>query len=272
MSVILLIIEIILWILISIIGMIITLTTIILISPIKYEVYFSKENNINYEVKIKYLKFIVANFIRGDESGLQTVKILGKSIYTSEDELPNEDKILDDEKTLQMDVNNKDIQINNIYSYKEDKDTRKVDTKNNKLNHSNSCNKNNHNKESLNINTKKEGINWRQFDSKELYDVTVCTIKFLKQLLVYIFPKDFSFEVVIGRDNPADTACLVSGFIMLYPFYYKHGTVRGDYDREGIRGGFFAEGKFNLARVLVITIRFLMRAPVRNIIKKVSRK
>ena len=87
----------------------------------------------------------------------------------------------------------------------------------------------------------------------------------------YILPRKWSYELVIGKEDPADTGELIAKLTMLYPLYYKNGIISGDFEKSGIWGGFLAKGKFSILGILRRIVVFALRPVVRKYIKLILR-
>lgn len=290
MSIIWLILKILLYIILFLIGSVIILIAVILISPIHYEIYFSKDEEINYDIKIKYLKVISANFAVQNGVKVNQAKIISKIIHFNGTQ---------DEETAQYDDSNLDSGQpctnhtetsirqcdNETDQYLRNKQETHKETYNNKqteYNNDSSDDVHNNIRDTNDLNKKQvKSDETKKVDKQKLnvYEamgglngvksIIVCTLVFIKDLLVYISPREYSFEIVVGKDDPSDTGELVAKLIMMYPFYYKHGIIRGDYENEGIKGGCLLEGKLRLGGIIGLVIKFLLRTPVRTFLKNI---
>lgn len=81
MGMIWLIIKIILIALLVILALLITIITIVLVAPIRYEAYMARYNEIDYDIRIRYLIGIQALFIQENDKKNHVIKVFGKVIY-----------------------------------------------------------------------------------------------------------------------------------------------------------------------------------------------
>ena len=110
-----------------------------------------------------------------------------------------------------------------------------------------------------------------------LFDkMTYCFIKdsaiLIWQYLKKIAPRKWDFEIVVGKEDAAETGVFIAQLTMLYPLYYKHGVIKGDYERECLEGGCYLEGKFRIGQLIMPTLKWLLKPSVKNIIKKIMEK
>lgn len=287
MGILWLIIKTILFVLLGILLLLILLLLIILLAPIRYEVYFEKYDDVEYEAEISYLKWIRGRFVQANGIKNHEVKAFGKVFYKNKGEKIEEESVKNTnnqkEKTpIKHEVKNevslpKEIKKGNI---------------NTVLHHSKSIQRN------KKVETIKKTEIIKKIDppaaANDIKDETIGTvknagftqikelflnqafIKVLQQILIsskylikYIMPREWSYEIIIGQEDPADTGELIAKLTMLYPLYYRKGIIRGNYEEEGIWGGFLANGKFRVIGIIRIIVRLLLNKIVREYIKKI---
>ncbi|WP_157047652.1 hypothetical protein [Cellulosilyticum ruminicola] len=104
---------------------------------------------------------------------------------------------------------------------------------------------------------------------KDFWQLVREILRLLKSILKYVLPRKWSYELVIGKDDPADTGELIAKLTMAYQLYYKHGIIRGDFEKSGIWGGFLAKGRFSIVGILKRIISFTLKPVVRKYIRLV---
>lgn len=212
----------------------------ILVAPITYDIFVSSYEHMVYEINIKYLKGIKIRLDSSENSGKSVIHIFGFDINRYLDKKQEKEKV----------KHNKEIQkkpsspLNNEYQKTStQKQMGKVKEEENKK-------KNKTKNSSISIKTKKKtGIS-----NKMDYQTVKALLRIGLKVIKIIAPRSWSFEVVIGMDNPADTGELIAKMTLLYPIYYKHGIIRGDYEKKCIMGGCLLEGKIRLYRFIPIVI------------------
>ncbi len=272
MGIIWLIIKIILWTILICIGLLVAVGVILLLAPIRYEVYLEKYEVLNYEIKVRYLGVVKGDFHLQEGIKHQQIKVFGKRLYFEErnlyevqveegetfqeeasdaycaqkakgDEICSEHSIPETTRVAEDIVLEKTVK-----DYKSPIDKKKLD--------------------------KRKTFDWRNTLSSisDLYGVVKGVYRLIKALLLYLKPKEWSFEFIVGREDPADTGELMAKLIMLYPLYYKHGAIKGNYEKAMMSGGFLAEGKFCVGGILKHIIAFLWYKPVRKSLKRILQK
>ncbi len=288
MGIIWLIIKIILWTVLACMSVFVFLCILALVAPVRYEAYLEKYDQLNYDVKVRYLRGVKGHFYLQDGIKYQEIKAFGKRLYFEKEELSlkeqevavipkvvhpttkyEQDHVKDQLKDDQVDVQKQmtkkqQATYKTVSSIKESKGTGKT-VQASRMAFEESDQKENHT--DSNIGLIREIVSlpyfWRLLKS-------IC--KLLKDITIYIGPKEWSFELVVGKEEPAETGELMAKLIMLYPWYYQHGIIKGNYETPGIWGGFLAEGKFCIGGILKRIIAFLWYKPVRESIKLILRK
>lgn len=284
--------------LLSILGVFVLIIGLVLWTPISYEAYYAKYEKIAYDIKFTYLLGIKGIFYQDYDQKNHKVSVFGRTIYKNrvvdepKDSIDDEnmpstlkqqtkqakktilsEKTLVKEQRLKKDFDPKDIDQSTIKSYKqEDKIVKEV-------------------KE---VNPRLKQV--AQEDMKDLEDEivqeTVQTLKrmpypWIKKLVLdkntygaikqislciwrilkYIAPNEWDFELIIGQEDPADTGEMIAKLTMLYPLYYQHGIIHGNYEKECLAGGFLAQGKFSIGGIMSYIIRCMLSKQVRTLIK-----
>lgn len=270
MGIIWLIIKIILWTLLVSICFIISVCMLIVLAPIRYEAYLEKYEELNYEVKFKYLIGIKGYFSLQDGIPSRKISFFGKQVYSLEEKEKEKDKDKLDKQQAAPNLLATTYTENQCSERKVIKSSlthettpiKKTKVISSKL------------EETVNeqhiLKSSKKGIRsvLREVVALPRYvPIVKGVFKLIKELITYIGPREWSFELIIGREDPADTGELIAKLIMLYPWYYQHGVIEGNYEASGIWGGFLAEGKFCVAGILKRIIVFLWHRPTRELIK-----
>lgn len=291
MGILWLIIKIILWTILICIGLFILLCTILLIAPIRYEVYLEKYEALNYEIKVRYLGGVKVHFYLKESLKCHQIKVFGKRLYFEEENLDvtkvqEVEEILDPEEEHSLvDCQHeqiRDVKINiqdQLLTEKQEQAMRCSSLEESAKTSEQDVAKTTQSKVKKKVKEEAErekqaATDWKQMlrAIPDLYGVIKGICKLVKALFIYIKPKQWSFELVVGKEDPADTGELMAKLIMLYPLYYKHGIIKGDYEKDTICGGFLAEGRFCIGGILKRIIVFLWYKPVRLFIKTILRK
>ena len=285
MNILWLIIKIVLWILLGVIGLVLVGLLLILGCPIKYEAYLSKEEHLTYDVRFRYLFGVKGLFYQDLKKKNHWISIFGKTLYKEE---------IEREDNGAGEVVKRGQEPGETESSKQDKkikQTRPIQQKPLK-NKQNSPPLVVEKKEKVNGKLKKEaeeevkelGENLKQETEETASHMSVSGLKAfvldrrtygaikeivrcLVRILKGIAPKEWDFELVVGKKEPADTGELIAKLTMLYPIYYGHGIIRGNYEKECIEGGFLIKGKFTLGMIVWHIVRCLLCQPVRWLIK-----
>ena len=272
MGIIWLIIKIILWTILICMGLLVLTSIILLLAPIRYEVYLEKYELLSYEIKVRFLGVIKGNFCLQEGIKCQQVKAFGKQLYFEEKNI--KEVQVEKGETFQE-------QASDAYSAQEIKES-EISSEHLKLETTRGV------EETVSKKTvkryqspidkkrtdKRKTFAWRDTLSSiaDLYGVVKGVYHLIKGLLFYLKPKEWSFELIVGREDPADTGELMAKLIMLYPLYYKHGVIKGNYEKAMMSGGFLAEGKFCVGGILKHIIAFLWYKPVRKSLKRILQK
>ena len=288
MGMIWLIIKIILWTVLACMSLFVFLCILALVAPVRYEAYLEKYDQLNYDVKVRYLRGVKGHFYLQDGIKYQEIKAFGKRLYFEKEELslkeqevvvtPNvagpttnrkqnkaEDILKNNQVSAQKQtIKKQQVTHKAVSSIKESENARKA------VQTSNIVSEKSEQKEdhpSSNINLMKELVSM-----PDLWGLLKSICRLVKSLIIYIGPKAWSFELVVGKEEPAETGELMAKLIMFYPWYYQHGIIKGNYEAPGIWGGFLAEGKFCIGGILKRIIVFLWYRPVRESIKLILRR
>ena len=290
MGILWLIIKIILIILLAILVLVFAVVGIVLVAPIRYEAYLAKYETLAYHIKFTYLLGIKGNFYLEGQEKNHKVSAFGKILYKDqvvEEASPAEDK---QEK---IESNIKESKNNRIYTVKEYEETNRqkkaLNKKPSKTEDVKIIKEVNQNiKQSIEDKVEGAGdkvkdetiqtINgmsyaWvkRFISDKNTYSALKEVLKCIWSIIRYISPYEWSFELVIGEDEPADTGETIAKLTMLYPLYYQHGIIRGNYEKKCLEGGFLVKGKFRLGKILFYFFKCILNKQVKDLIKLVLR-
>ncbi len=284
MSILWLIIKIILILLFGICGLTFILLGIILLAPIRYEAYLAKYEDLSYDIKVTYLMGIKGIFYLDEGKKNHKVSIFKRVLYQNEDEEVPCESEKNQSKERDLDVlNKKSSDSNKKQVLNQKKVMHKPVLPSNKVVR---------NEKEVNPQLKKEAeaevveasetvknetiktvekmpSSWitELIWSKETYGAIKQVCKCVWRIIQTIWPYEWDFEVIVGQENPADTGELIAKLTLLYPLYYRHGIVQGDYERECLEGGFLIKGKFNLGHILWHIMRCAFSYSVRYFIK-----
>lgn len=291
MSVLWFIIKIILFILLGIVLLLLSLLVLVLLAPIRYEAYFAKYDELGYDVKFRYLAGIKGRFFLQDNKKRHRISVFGKNLYediseavetavtkTEQDAAtPEEETEANQEAERKTAIDFGDVKEETQTLKKEFKEgflsepaEEKKQAKREKVKSPEPGKKADSAKKTPASQT---GRNIRENLTNPLtYRTIKEVIKAIWDLLKIILPYEWDFELVVGTGEPADTGELVAKLTMLYPLYYQHGIVRGDYENECLMGGFLARGRFNLLQIIVRVIKLYFQKDVNAYIHLIKSK
>lgn len=297
MGILWLIIKIILFVLLALLGFILLGLFIILVSPIRYEVYLEKYSELIYDIKFTYLGMLKGHFCLEDGYKNHEIRMLGKVLY--------EDRVKE-EVVKQKTSEEASVKEGAKQGKKKSKERQQgVETKQARVNESGAhCKEDNRGKyekkkdavkkidtpvaegaeevvESAVHKTEEETQRFvSDLDKHQIKELILTKdflrlikeiLRLIRDILKYILPRKWSYELVIGKEDPADTGELIAKLTMLYPLYYKNGIISGDFEKSGIWGGFLAKGKFSILGILRRIVVFALRPVVRKYIKLILR-
>lgn len=286
MNILWLIIKIILWLLLVLIGLIVGVILIIILAPIRYEVYFSKEEQVTYDIQVRYLGAISARFFQDFKETKQVVRAFWKTLYKKElclDEEPMpEDKEKDKTSPVQdlslkkteKDPSQRGSSVKAFSNQKKTIEKKEVmDSKIQKETEEEIHKINEKVREETNEFVERSSFSTiRTFLlDKNTYQAIKEIGKCLWRIFMCVRPYQWDFELVIGEEDPADTGELIAKLTLLYPLYYQHGIIRGHYEKACVEGGFLVKGKFRLVSILWQIIRCIISPPVWKMIQFISK-
>lgn len=251
-----------LWLLLGSFILLVLGLIVILLAPIHYEAYAEKYDDLIYEIQFRYLKGIKGSFQLEEGTKLHEIRVFGKVLY--------ENKV---EKELQLHTKLDNKMEKNLEADTQPRMQVKEETVSKKVIKSSIA-------ENVDETTQKaaktvkdvadhkiEEIPRSQIKDMLLdpvtYRVSKYMIKAIWDILKVVAPKEWDFEVVVGTGDPADTGELIAKLTLLYPLYYNHGIIRGDYEKQCLMGGFLIKGKFRLGQIIIRLVHLGLQKDVR---------
>lgn len=266
MSILWFIIKLILFILLGILLLLVLVLGLVLLIPIRYEGYFAKYEEMAYEIKIRYLPGIKIDFDLNQGIKRHQVSVFGKKIYKV-----NKDQDLNEQKKNQ-DPEIPDREVIHKKTNKEQRAKKQVSQ------NISAKNKLIEEEKNISVSSQSQIEKAESIDIKEIL-LDPLTYKAFKRLLIrswqfikIIGPREWDFEVVVGAGTPADTGEFIAKLTMLYPFYYRHGIIRGDYEKECLMGGFLVKGRFNLIQIIILLARLYFDKEIHAFIQLIKSK
>lgn len=238
MSILWLIIRITLWILLGIFCALVFILLLILIAPIKYDCKYEKYEENYCQLRFSFLRFIKANLIFENDKQDTYIKVFGKVVYRY---YTDDFEEVVEETALHVKENAEDLSKDVVTEESHARGESKAGT------------------------TKWRVIKDLIFDKRFfalLKDIWIV----IKKILNWLKPYQFNFELIIGRENPADTGELIAQITLLYPWYYPYGVVLGNYEATGVWGNAYAKGKFHLMTLVKIIVIFISKKETRDYI------
>ncbi len=89
----------------------------------------------------------------------------------------------------------------------------------------------------------------------------------LRQIFAYLKPRKLQADLVIGLDDPAATAKILSYYGILYPFVGNHVNIVPDFDRKRLEGSVLVKGKIKMFTFLKAAIRIYFNKDIKRLIK-----
>lgn len=238
MSILWLIIKVTLLLLLGIFLTLVFILLLVLMAPIKYDCIYEKYEDSYFRLRVSFLKFIKAKLIIEDGKQDSYVKVLGKVVYHYHtDDFEEEVEEAVKHKAENAEEVSKDVITEESHERGE---------------------------------SKSGTTKWRVIKDLVLDKRFFALIKELlvaaRRILKWLKPSNLNFEVVIGKENPADTGELIAQLTLLYPWYYKYGIIEGSYDEEGLWGNIYAKGRLHLMTLVKIIMLFIREKETRDYI------
>ena len=89
----------------------------------------------------------------------------------------------------------------------------------------------------------------------------------LRSVFSYIKPRKFQADLVIGLDDPASTAKVLSYYGILYPFVGNHVNIVPDFDKKRMEGTVFIKGKIKMFTFIKAVVRIYFNKDIKRLIK-----
>lgn len=287
MNILWLIIKIVLWIVLGIVAIVLVGLGVILWSPVRYEAYLSKEEQLTYDIRWRYLLGVKGLFYQDFDKKNHWIKVFGKTLYKEaiqfeEKRMCQEVKEHVESEGVQRNERGKKafgVPVNERKQVKKAEKSSKITVE--KIEKVSPRLKEETEKEAQaleeDIKEKAEEttrqMSWSEIKAfvsdKSMYgaikEILLCIWRIFKELV----PDEWDFEVVVGKEEPADTGELIAKLTLLYPIYYQHGIIRGNYEKECLEGGFLIKGKFTFGKIVWYILRCILSQPVWWLIKKI---
>ncbi|WP_069997542.1 hypothetical protein [Cellulosilyticum sp. I15G10I2] len=243
MSILWLIIKVTLLVLLGIFLALVFILLVVLTAPIKYDCIFEKYEEAYFRLSLSFLSFIKAKVIFENGKQDSVVKVFGKVVYRHyTDDVEEVTKEAVENTTHNAKVMSKKVV---------EKESRKRGE------------------------SKSDTVKWQVVKDLLLDERFFALLKDIlvavKRVLKWLKPSKLNFELVIGKEDPADTGELIAQLTLLYPWYYKYGIVEGSYDKEGLWGNIYAKGRLYLMTLVKIFILFIMNKETREYINLLLR-
>lgn len=94
----------------------------------------------------------------------------------------------------------------------------------------------------------------------------------LASIFSYIKPRRLQADLVIGMDDPAATAKILSYYGMLYPVIGNHVTISPDFDEKRIEGTALIQGKIRLFTFLKAVVRIYFSKDIKRLLKLLKKE
>lgn len=272
MAVLWMIIKVILCILLVIMGLILTITLMILLLPIDYKIYVSYLEQFIGKIKIKVF-YIITIFLEQNDQDLQIdIRLFGRRILPKEEKTKKKTSKSDemigathrDRPKQEVTQQSRSVKEENKEKQNNTSKEKKIPVRKEKLETEEDIKK----VEKGILDHLREGwklvhVLWTD-ENRKLF------LKAIKQLFKELWegmrPDYLSFELTIGRENPADTGELLALIAFLFPFYSRYGNVTGNFNEEMLSGRVDLSGKFNLWRLIKPFLKLILNKSVRNYI------
>lgn len=89
----------------------------------------------------------------------------------------------------------------------------------------------------------------------------------LHSIFSYIRPRKSQADLVVGLDDPASTAKILSYYGILYPLVGNHVNIIPDFDRKRMEGTVFIKGKIKMFTFIKAAVRIYFNKDVKRLIK-----
>ncbi|NLK21430.1 MAG: DUF2953 domain-containing protein [Epulopiscium sp.] len=116
------------------------------------------------------------------------------------------------------------------------------------------------------------------FGIKELMDyphkkeVVSHTYELIKNLILHIMPRDFYLHAEFGFKDPSHTGYTLGLIGIIKPYFGNSVHIKGNFDKEIFIGEIKGKGKFSIGVIIGHIIVYLLKKPIKNIIKLYLRK
>lgn len=89
----------------------------------------------------------------------------------------------------------------------------------------------------------------------------------LASVFSYIKPRKFQADLIIGMDDPAATAKILSYYGMLYPLIGGNVNITGDFENKRIEGSIHIKGKIRMFTFIKAAVRIYFSKDIRKLLR-----
>jgi len=301
-SVLLLVLKYIGIILATLLGILILILLLLLFIPFRYFVYLSADGNfaIDVDVKIRWIfNWIYYCFVmKKSKKETKIFRVFSKKIINEQRRVKKEsmqkDKIKKQGKTsgaieniqLESKEEKKDDRIKNeeietkykikeksINDFSKENDVSKKVVKSHKNSlESEDVNKYNDIDEIVETDVIEEaedaGFSLRNLlDYPNKKEIIMYTYQFLKKIFIHIRPRTFSSYLEFGLDDPSHTGYLLGAIGIISPFLGNSVHIKANFNEKILQGELEARGSFQIGIIIIYLANYLLKKPIREIVK-----
>lgn len=267
---------------------------IVLFIPFQYSVYISgnQSMNIDMDVEIKwFIKLIYYRYImENSKKKSKTFKLFGRKIINDKNNPLNakkEKRSNENVKTYSNhDINDftKDCKVNKYNKVGNDNknDSLKCDDKQHIfiekqkkiLKSLEETDKANYINEEMFRETEEQTNEDSFFTIKDILnypnkkEIIQYTYQFIKKVIIHVKPYEFSSKLEFGLEDPSNTGYILAGIGIIQPYFGNSVHIKGNFDKKILMGDINGKGKFQIGIVLIYIIRYLLKKPIKQIVKK----
>lgn len=234
---------------------IITVTIIILFIPIRYSIYVEQKENNDTIAKVKasyFLRFLSCYYDYHDKNTSFKIKLLGFTVLGNKQKKEKdyykgkqrEGKLTQPEK-IEVEEETEELEELEELDKTEENNIKKIFN---------------------NINFIIEKVKFL-YNYSDRQEIQYLTLQLLKDLLNIAKPKYLKLEGEIGFDSPDTTGYFMAlGSIFIFTDYNI--SLKGNFDRKIFVAVLDTKGKFRIFSFLKVTIKFILKKPIRSLIKQ----
>ena len=252
-------------ILLGILFVAVLLIIFVLFIPIRYGIYSEKKENNEFIAKVNvswFLKFLNCHYCYENEASKFAVKILGFTIISDQKKVKVEHDIKerDKESNQAEQIKSEQTQSEQAKPEQEENYRQEIDKE-----------------ESISfkekINNAKAKIDLVIEKIKYIYnyqqraEIQSLTINYIKKIISTLKPKVFKINGEIGFESPDITGYFTIGASVL-EFINLDINLKENFEKQIVAGEVIIKGKFRVWSVLWPTIKYILKKPIRNLIKQ----